>query len=163
MGKWCLNLIQHDWKIWTVHALRIRYASGGKKLNSIATTNTRLSRMSKKLLPRTPSRFHHCFWLRIALLTWVLTAAIDFIMTSCRSICWCWSRNAGMFRQTPKLRRTFTMFNPLSAITDSLRRSLLSNPPASSKSRSGIGPAYNLDANVKAPSGKMPTSSLQVL
>ena len=100
----------------------------------------------------------------MALSTCIRTAAMDLVeRTSSGSICWPLCKNGGMFKRTPSGRRRSSISKPLSAITESPRSSLSRRPLAITRSRSDIDPSYRSEIKVKAPSGEMPTSNLQVL
>ena len=100
----------------------------------------------------------------MALSTCIRTAAMDLVeRTSSGSICWPLCKNGGMFKRTPSGRRRSSISKPFSAITESPRSSLSRRPLAITRSRSDIDPSYRSEMKVKAPSGEMPTSNLQVL
>lgn len=104
------------------------------------------------------------FILFIPLSTWVRREAVDCVSTTSSGlICPLFPKNGGIFRETPRGRRSYTV-NPLSAMTGSpLPNGKFRNPDLVTISLSEIWPVQSWLIKVMAPPGEMPTNPFSVV
>lgn len=134
------------------------------KLHNIAQTRHIWFTTPKRVNGTTLSQMWKFFSLLIALSTWMQRQAIVWVRaTSSGLICPLFPKKGGIFRETPRGRRS-SIVNPLSAITESpLSNGKFRNPERVTISLSEMWPVYNWLTKVMAPPGEIPIKPFSVV